>query len=318
MTECAKTEPQGKVFVTGGSGFLGKAVMRELGPRATTARSSELNLIEPRDTKYFISDLPIQTDSVIHLAANCGGIGKNKRMPGRLAYENLMMGLNVLESCRSAGIGKLLVAGTICAYPKFTPVPFKEEDLWNGYPEETNAPYGIAKKALLTTGQAYAQQYGMNVVHLLIVNMYGPHDHFDLEDCHVIPAMMRKLHEATEKGESSVGLWGDGSPTREFLYVEDAAEAIRIALDNYDDPEPMNIGSGMEISMKELATKVASLTGFRGDIIWDADKPNGQPRRCLNVSRAKERIGWVAKTPFDVGLAKTYEWYKEESHEPQA
>jgi GDP-L-fucose synthase len=252
----------------------------------------------------------IKAESVVHLAANCGGIGKNKRVPGELAYDNLMMGMNVLEGCRLAEVDKLLVVGTICAYPKFTPVPFKEKDLWNGYPEETNAPYGVAKKALMTTGQAYAQQYGMNVVHLLIVNMYGPHDHFDLEDSHVIPAMMRKFHEATEKGDSSVELWGDGSPTREFLYVDDAAEAIRVALEKYDSPEPMNIGSGMEISMKDLATKVASLTGFKGDIIWDTSKPNGQPRRCLDVSKAKEEIDWVAKTPFDVGLSKTYEWYK--------
>jgi GDP-L-fucose synthase len=247
---------------------------------------------------------------LIHLAAVVGGIGANRANPGRFFYDNAIMGIQLIEGARRHGVEKTVVLGTICAYPKFTPVPFREEELWNGYPEETNAPYGIAKKALLVQCQAYREQYGMNAIFLLPVNLYGPGDNFDVESSHVIPALIRKCVEAVDQGRDEIVLWGDGSPTREFLYVEDAAEGIVLATEHYDKPEPVNLGSGMEISIRDLAVKIATLTGFAGRIIWDAAQPNGQPRRCLDVSRAEREFGFRASTAFDVGLRKTIEWYR--------
>jgi GDP-L-fucose synthase len=246
---------------------------------------------------------------LIHLAAVVGGIGANRANPGHFFYDNAIMGIQLIEAARRHGVEKTVVLGTICAYPKFTPVPFREEDLWNGYPEETNAPYGIAKKALLVQCQAYRQQYGMNAIFLLPVNLYGPGDNFDPESSHVMPALIRKCVEAVHAGDDEIVLWGDGSPTREFLYVEDAAEGILLATEHYNKPDPVNLGSGMEISIRDLAAKIASITGFSGRIIWDATKPNGQPRRCLEVSRAKQEFGFRATTPFDVGLKKTIDCY---------
>jgi GDP-L-fucose synthase len=253
---------------------------------------------------------------LIHLAAVVGGIGANRANPGRFFYDNAIMGIQLIEAARRHGVEKTVVLGTICAYPKFTPVPFREEDLWNGYPEETNAPYGIAKKALLVQCQSYREQYGMNAIFLLPVNLYGPGDNFDLESSHVIPALIRKCVEAVQEGRDEIVLWGDGSPTREFLYVEDAAEAIILATERYDKPDPVNLGSGMEISIRDLATTIAALTGFSGRIAWDSTKPNGQPRRCLDVSRAEREFGFRAATPFDAGLRKTIEWYQSSRETP--
>jgi GDP-L-fucose synthase len=247
----------------------------------------------------------------MHLAASVGGIGANRRHPGRFFYDNMAMGLNVLESARVHGTAKVVVAGTICAYPKFTPVPFREDDLWNGYPEETNAPYGIAKKSLLVMAQAYRQEYGSNFVMVFPVNLYGPRDNFDLEDSHVIPAMIRKFIDAQARGESFVTLWGDGSPTREFLFVEDCAEGLALAAERYDDPDPVNLGAGFEISMRELAETIARASGFSGEVRWDGSRPNGQPRRMLDVERARERFGFTARTPFAEGLRRTIAWYRE-------
>lgn len=247
---------------------------------------------------------------VIHLAAVVGGIGANRESPGRFFYDNAIMGIQLIELARQQGVGKFVAVGTICSYPKFAPIPFREDDLWNGYPEETNAPYGLAKKMMLVQGQAYRQQYGFNTVFLLPVNLYGPRDNFNPGTSHVIPALIKKCIEAGERGEKEVVVWGDGSATREFLYVEDAAEAIVLASERYDDPEPVNIGAGFEISIKDLASKIATLTGFSGKIFWDTTKPNGQPRRMLDTQRAKERFGFVATTNFDVGLRKTIDWYR--------
>lgn len=247
-------------------------------------------------------------DVVVHLAANVGGIGKNDRLPATLAYENLLMGLNVLEASRVARVRKLVIMGTICEYPKITDVPFREQDLWKGYPEETNAPYGIAKKTLLVTGQAYRKEHGMNVIHLLMVNLYGPRDNFDIDNSHVIPAMIRKFEDA-KMNKHDVVLWGDGSPTREFLFVRDAARAIRLAVERYDSPEPMNIGSGKEITIRHLAETIRRVVGYEGDVIWDTSKPNGQPRRCLDVSRALRALDWTSSTSFEDGLKETYEWW---------
>jgi GDP-L-fucose synthase len=246
---------------------------------------------------------------VIHLAAAVGGIGANRANPGRFFYENAIMGIQLIETARRYCAEKTVILGTICAYPKFTPVPFREDSLWDGYPEETNAPYGIAKKALLVQCQAYRQQYGMNAIYLLPVNLYGPGDNFDPETSHVIPAMIRKCKEAVEQGSDEIVLWGDGSPTRGFLYVEDAAEGIIAATERYDKPEPVNLGSGMEISIRDLAGNIAAFTGFRGSIRWDKSKPNGQPRRCLDVSLAYREFGWRATTSFEVGLRRTIECY---------
>jgi GDP-L-fucose synthase len=252
-----------------------------------------------------------QPQVVIHLAAVVGGIGANRANPGRFCYDNLVMGAMLMEYARRTGVEKFVGIGTICSYPKFTPVPFREEDLWNGYPEETNAPYGLAKKMLLVLGQACRQQYGFNAIHLLPVNLYGPGDNFDPESSHVIPALIRKCLEAIGRGESEIVCWGDGTPTREFLYVEDCAEAIVLATERYDGAEPVNIGAGFEISIKELVELIVDLTGFRGQIRWDTTKPNGQPRRCLDTRRAWELFGFRAQTQFREGLRRTIEWYRQ-------
>ena len=302
-----------KVLVTGGSGFLGSHVVETL--RARGARE----VVVPRSATHDLRD-PAHTDAVfkehrpdlvMHLAASVGGIGANRRHPGRFFYDNMAMGLNVLESARVHGTPKVVVAGTICAYPKFTPVPFREDDLWNGYPEETNAPYGIAKKALLVMAQAYRQEYGSNFVMVFPVNLFGPRDNFDLEDSHVIPAMIRKFIDAQLRGESFVTLWGDGTPTREFLFVEDCAEGLTLAAERYDDPDPVNLGAGFEISMRELADTIARAAGFTGEVRWDGSQPNGQPRRMLDVERARERFGFTARTPFAEGLRRTISWYRD-------
>jgi GDP-L-fucose synthase len=246
---------------------------------------------------------------LIHLAAVVGGIGANRANPGRFFYDNAIMGIQLIEAARRHSVEKTVVLGTICAYPKFTPVPFREEELWNGYPEETNAPYGLAKKMMLVQCQSYREQYGMNAIYLLPVNLYGPGDNFDLESSHVIPALIRKCVEAVKTGREEIVLWGDGSPTREFLYVEDAAEGILLATESYDKSDPVNLGSGMEISIRDLATNIAAMTGFSGRITWDTSQPNGQPRRCLDVGRAQSEFGFRAATPFEAGLRKTIDWY---------
>lgn len=248
-------------------------------------------------------------DVLLHAAAVCGGIGANRAEPGRFFFANAVMGIHLIEEARRGGVGKFIQIGTVCAYPKHTPVPFREDDLWNGYPEETNAPYGLAKKALLVQLQAYRQQYGFNGIYLIPVNLYGPHDNFDLASSHVIPAMIRKFAEARDAGRDQVELWGDGSASREFLYAADAAQGILMAAEQYDDPEPVNLGSGKEITIRELAEKVAALVGYRGGILWDRNQPNGQPRRQLDVSRARELFGFEARTTLDEGLRRTVEWY---------
>jgi GDP-L-fucose synthase len=278
-------------------------------PAVIVPRSREFDL---RD-KAAIIRLFEQTrpDLVIHLAAVVGGIGANRQHPGQFFYDNAIMGLQLLEQARFFSIEKVVVLGTVCAYPKFTPVPFRETDLWNGYPEETNAPYGLAKKMLLAQAQAYRQEYGLNAIYLLPVNLYGPGDNFDPESSHVIPALIRKCLEAVEGGQDEVVVWGTGQASREFLYVEDAAEAIVLASEHYDDPEPVNLGSGSEISIKELVELIAELTGFRGRLVWDTTKPDGQPRRCLDTSRAEQAFGFRARTDFREGLQRTIAWYQQ-------
>jgi GDP-L-fucose synthase len=302
-----------RILVTGGAGFLGGEVVDELRRRGATdiviPRSSRWDLTDPVATHALFAEA--RPDLVLHLAARVGGIGANRRRPGTFFRDNMAMGLNVLEEARRAGTAKAVVAGTICAYPKYAPVPFHEDDLWNGYPEETNAPYGIAKKALLVMAQAYRQEFGANFVMLFPVNLYGPRDNFDLEDSHVIPAMIRKLVEARIDGAREVVLWGDGSPTREFLYVSDAARGIVDAAERYDDPDPVNLGAGFEISMRDLAARIQAATGYEGAVRWDPTRPNGQPRRMLDVSRARERFGFVATTSLEDGLARTIAWYRE-------
>jgi GDP-L-fucose synthase len=306
-----------RVLVTGGSGFLGSHVVETLRARGvsqiTVPRSREHDLTDPHAALALFER--VRPDLVIHLAAKVGGIGANRAHPGSYFRDNMALGLAVLEAARRTEVQKVVVAGTICAYPKLAPIPFREDDLWNGYPEETNAPYGVAKKALLVMAQGYRQEYGSNFVMLFPVNLYGPRDNFDLETAHVIPAMIRKLVEAEQRGERTVTLWGDGSPTREFLYVEDAAEGLVLAAEHYDDPEPVNLGAGFEIAIRDLAATIAQKTGFRGEIVWDPSRPNGQPRRRLDVTRARERFGFVARTPFDVGLERTIAWYRE--HAPR-
>jgi GDP-L-fucose synthase len=296
-----------KILVTGGAGFLGSHVVERLerqGHQVVVPRSAQYDLrSEPDVARLFEQAEP---ELVFHLAALAGGIGANRAEPGRFWYENLLMGAYVLEQSRLAGVRKLVTLGTICEYPKHTPVPFREQDLWNGYPEETNAPYGIAKKSHLVGGQAYREQYGTNVVHLLLVNLYGPRDNFDLETSHVIPALIRKMEENPDR----IVLWGDGSPTREFLYVEDAAEGITLAAERYDAADPINLGSGHEISIRDLAELVAEVVGFDGEIEWDTSKPNGQPRRRLDVTRAKELFGFEARTPLREGIERTVAWYR--------
>jgi GDP-L-fucose synthase len=302
-----------RVLVTGGSGFLGSHVVEALARRGVknvlVPRSRDVDLTcGPAALAYFERERP---ELVIHLAAKVGGIGANRRHPGSYFHDNMAMGLHVLEAARRTGVAKVVVAGTICAYPKHAPVPFREDDLWNGYPEETNAPYGIAKKAVLVMAQGYRAEYGSNFVMLFPVNLYGPRDNFDLQTSHVIPALIRKFLEARARGEHTVTLWGDGTPTREFLYVEDCAEGLVLAAERYDDPDPVNLGAGFEIAIRDLAALMADKTGFSGEIVWDPNQPNGQPRRMLDVSRAKERFGFVATTPFAEGLERTIAWYRE-------
>lgn len=302
-----------RILVTGGGGFLGSFILKRLhsmGCRQVAApRRREFDLTDTAAIERLFDTC--RPEVVIHAAAVVGGIGANRDNPGRFFYENAIMGIQLIEACRRYGVGKTIVLGTICAYPKFTPVPFQEESLWDGYPEETNAPYGIAKKALLVQCQAYREQYGMNAVFLLPVNLYGPRDNFDLNSSHVIPALIRKCLEAVRQGASEITLWGDGSPTREFLYAEDAAEAIVMAAESYNGAAPVNIGSGEEISISCLAAKIASLCGFTGRLVWDSTKPNGQPRRCLDVTRAEREFGFRARTGLDQGLCATIDWYRQ-------
>jgi GDP-L-fucose synthase len=298
-----------RALVTGGAGFLGSFLverLRERGDEVTVPRRAEYDLTRWDDAeRLFDSARP---EIVFHLAAEVGGIGANRANPGRYWYANLIMGAHVLELARTHEVSKLLVAGTVCAYPKFTPTPFHEEDLWNGYPEETNAPYGVAKKSVLVGGQAYREQYGLDTVYLLPANLYGPRDNFNLETSHVVPALVRKMLAGTPE----VVLWGDGSPTREFLYVEDAADAFVLAADRYSGSEPLNVGTGVEISIRELAETIADLTGFEGEIVWDESMPNGQPRRRLDTERAAELLGFRAQTALRDGLEKTIAWYREQ------
>ena len=309
-----------RILVTGGGGFLGRHLLERLRQRGCATirwpRRSEFDLTHSDAISRLFEEF--RPEAVIHAAATVGGIGANRLNPGLFFYENAIMGIQLIEACRKFGVEKTVVLGTICAYPKFTPVPFREEALWDGYPEETNAPYGVAKKALLVQCQSYRDQYGMNAVFLLPVNLYGPHDNFDLEASHVIPALIRKCLEAKERGDAEVVLWGDGSPTREFLYVNDAAEAIVKATEVYNSGEPINIGSGVEISIRDLATKIAEIIGFAGRLQWDTTKPNGQPRRCLDVQRAAKEFGFTASTSLDSGLRATIEWYQNHSHNNRA
>jgi GDP-L-fucose synthase len=299
------------VLVTGGGGFLGSHLVERLqadGMKPFVPRRRDYDLTVENDVERLFEDS--KPSLVFHLAGEVGGIGANMANPGRYWFANLTMGTHVLEQSRRAGVDKLVLVGTICAYPKFAPVPFKEDDLWNGYPEETNAPYGVAKKALLVGAQSYREQYGLNTVFLLPVNLYGPRDNFDLESSHVIPALIRKMLEAQERAEREVVLWGDGTPTREFLYVDDCAEALQLAAERYDGPEPVNLGTGEEITIKELAEVIAAETGFEGEIVWDTTKPNGQPRRKLDTSRAERYFGFQARTPFREGIKHTVAWYR--------
>ncbi|MGD1120031.1 MAG: GDP-L-fucose synthase [Dehalococcoidales bacterium] len=302
-----------RIAVTGGAGFLGKFVIKELEKkgcrRIFVPRHQDYNLVAREDVRRLYQDA--RPDVVIHLAAIVGGIGANSQNPGRFFYDNLMMGVQTLEEGRLAKIEKFVALGTICAYPKFTPVPFKEEDLWSGYPEETNAPYGLAKKMLLVQSQAYRQQYGFNSIFLLPVNLYGPADNFDLESSHVIPGLIRKMLEAKQKGEKQVIAWGTGNASREFLYVADAAEGIVLAAEKYNKSEPVNLGAGFEIKIRDLAVLIARLCGYDGEIVWDATRPDGQPRRRLDVQRAYQEFGFKAKTSLEDGLKETIEWYRE-------
>lgn len=307
---------QQRVVVTGGAGFLGRHVV------AALQRREPADVFVPLRESYDLREreaiLELLHDArptmIIHLAASVGGIGANRAHPADFFYDNLMMGTQLLHESWRASVDKFVAIGTVCAYPKFTPIPFREEDLWNGYPEETNAPYGLAKKMLLVQSQAYRQQYGYNSIFLLPVNLYGPGDSFDYESSHVIPALIRKCLEAAERGDETIVGWGDGSPTREFLYVEDAAEGIVLAAERYNDSDPVNLGSGFEISIHDLIATIARHTGFNGRIVWDSSKPNGQPRRALNTDRAFERFGFRAKTDFDEGLRRTIDWYRRTLH----
>ncbi len=304
---------QHRVCITGGDGFLGSFVQKELRSRGATEIFVPLienyDLTQIDDVRRMLVDA--KPDVIIHLAALAGGIGANRARPAEFFYKNLMMGVPLLHEAWAHGVEKFVAIGTICAYPKFTPVPFKEENLWDGYPEETNAPYGLAKKMLLVQAQAYRQQYNFNAIYLLPVNLYGPRDNFNLQTSHVIPALVRKMVTAQQRGDDTVTLWGDGSPTREFFYAGDAARGIVLAAERYNDSEPVNLGAGMEISIKQLAESIAKLTGFEGELVWDTSKPNGQPRRGLDVSRAKDYFGFEAEMPFEEGLRCTIAWFKE-------
>jgi len=302
-----------RVCVTGGAGFLGSFVQEVLRERGASEifipHIEEYDLTLYQDIQRMLKDA--NPDVIIHLAALAGGIGANRARPAEFFYKNLMMGVPLMHEAWNYGVEKFVAIGTICAYPKFTPVPFKEENLWDGYPEETNAPYGLAKKMLLVQAQTYREQYDFNAIYLLPVNLYGPRDNFNLETSHVIPALIRKMIEAQQRGDVEVILWGDGSPTREFFYAGDAARGVVMAAERYSDSEPINLGSGMEISIKDLAQLIARLTGFDGEIVWDTTKPNGQPRRGLDTSRAKEYFGFEAAMPFEEGLRRTIDWFRE-------
>ena len=309
-----------RVIVTGGAGFLGSFVIAKLKERGATdifiPHVENYDLTNRDSVKRLFDDtledgFDAKNMVIIHLAANVGGIGANREHPAEFFYDNLIMGVELMHQAWERGVGKFVAIGTVCAYPKFTPVPFREEDLWNGYPEETNAPYGLAKKMMLVQAQSYRQQYGFNAIYLLPVNLYGPGDNFNLQTSHVIPALIRKAIEAQERSDSELVVWGDGSPTREFLYVEDAADGIVAAAEKYNGSEPVNLGSGYEISIKDLTEMIAHMTGFEGNLVWDVEKPNGQPRRGLDVSRAKEYFGWQAQVPFEVGMQRTIGWFKE-------
>jgi GDP-L-fucose synthase len=306
-----------RILVTGGAGFLGSFVVEKLRERGCrnifVPRSKDYDLVEMEAVRRLYKDA--KPDMVIHLAARVGGIGANRANPGKFFYDNLMMGVQMMEVGRQVGIGKFVGIGTVCAYPKFSPIPFKEEYLWNGYPEETNAAYGVAKKVLLVQAQAYKRQYGFNAIYLLPVNLYGPRDNFDLESSHVIPALVKKCIDAVNSPPTSnlqppsITVWGTGKPTREFLYVEDAAEGILLATEGYNKQEPVNLGAGFEISIKDLVNLIAKLTGFKGKVVWDKTKPDGQPRRMLDVSKAEKEFGFRAKTGLEVGLKKTIDWF---------
>ena len=302
-----------RILVTGGAGFLGRKVIEFLtgaganAEKITVVRSRECDLRVMENCAKVVQ----HQDIIIHLAAHVGGIGLNREKPAELFYDNLMMGVQLIHSAYQAGVEKFVCVGTICAYPKFTPVPFKEDDLWNGYPEETNAPYGIAKKALLVQLQSYRQQYNFNGIYLLPVNLYGPEDNFNPSSSHVIPALIRKVHEAQQRGDKKLPVWGDGSPSREFLYVDDAARGIAMATQNYNESEPVNLGTGYEITIGNLIELICDLMGYEGEIVWETDKPNGQPRRCLDTERAKNAFGFTAEVEFKQGLKNTIDWYRQ-------
>jgi GDP-L-fucose synthase len=303
-----------RVCVTGGAGFLGSYVLEKLAERGASdvfvPKIEDYDLVQPEVVRRMLAEA--RPELILHLAAHVGGIGANRAHPAEFFYDNLMMGMQLLHQAWETGVGKFVALGTVCAYPKFTPVPFREDDLWDGYPEETNAPYGLAKKMLLVQSQAYRQQYGYNSIFLIPVNLYGPRDNFDPASSHVIPALIRKCVEARERGEERITVWGTGQASREFLYVEDAAEGIVLAAERHDDCDPVNLGSGVEIRIRELVQEIAKATGFEGEVVWDTQQPDGQPRRGLDTSKARARFGFEARTPFSVGLARTVRWYEEQ------
>ena len=302
-----------RVCVTGGAGFLGSVVVSRLRDQGASEiivpRKADYDLVKGEDVRRLLKDT--RPDVILHLAANVGGIGANRAHPAEFFYDNLMMGVQLLHAAWQASVEKFVAIGTVCSYPKFAEVPFREDEIWDGYPEETNAPYGLAKKMLLVQSQAYRLQYDFNSIYLIPVNLYGPGDNFDLETSHVAPALIRKCIEARERGDETVSIWGDGSPTREFLYVDDAAEGILLGAEQYEGSDPVNLGSGAEISIKEMSEKIATLTGFKGRLQWDTSRPNGQPRRSLDTSRAEREFGFTAETPLDAGLERTVLWYEQ-------